>query len=66
MSKNKRAARLGSGGGDMRTNQRGNNNTRMRGGARARKPLTPEQRGRFWQSVGDAIEAARAGIGGAP
>ncbi len=32
--------------------------------ARARKPLTPEQRGRFWNSVGEAIEAARAGIGG--
>ncbi len=31
-----------------------------------RKPLPPERRGPFWQSVGDAIEAARAGIGGVP
>ena len=28
-------------------------------GARAHKPLTLEQRGRFWQSVSDALEAAR-------
>lgn len=30
-----------------------------RSGARPSKPLTPAQRGRFWQSVGDAIEAAQ-------
>ena len=28
--------------------------------------LTPERRGPFWQSVGEAIEAALAGIGGVP
>ena len=33
-------------------------------GTRARVPLTPEQRGRFWTSVGEAIEAARVRIGG--
>lgn len=31
-----------------------------------RKTLTPERRGKFWQSVGEAIEAARAGNGGRP
>lgn len=29
-----------------------------------RKTLTPAQRGRFWVSVGELIEAARAGNGG--
>lgn len=29
-----------------------------------RKPLSPERRGRFWVSVGELIEAARAGNGG--
>ena len=30
-------------------------------GARARKSLTLQQRGRFWNSVGEAIESVRAG-----
>jgi hypothetical protein len=29
--------------------------------ASTRAKLTPTQRGRFWQSAGDAIEVARAG-----
>lgn len=35
--------------------------TRPAKGATIRKPLTPDRRGPFWQSVGEAIErAARA------
>ena len=35
--------------------------------ARVRKPLSLEQRGRFWQSVGEALRAqARAKTGGNP
>ena len=35
--------------------------------ARIRKPLALEQRGRFWQSVGEALRAqARAKAGGKP
>ena len=32
--------------------------------ARPRVKMTPEQRGWFWESVGEAIEAARAGARG--
>lgn len=65
MSADKSAARLGSEGGGRTVNQRWKNTTRGDRDARARKRLTPEQRGKFWQSVGEAIEAARAGKGGA-
>ena len=38
-----------------------NNITPTAHGARARKPLAAEQRRRFWNSVGEAIELVRAG-----
>lgn len=49
------ATASGSGQGGRRWKPRANIPT----GSRVRKPLTTGQRGRFWQSVGDAIKAAR-------
>lgn len=63
MSADKSAARLGSEGGGSKVNQRWKHTTQGGRDARAHKRLTPEQRGRFWVSVGEAIEAARAGKG---
>lgn len=61
MSKiNRRAATPGEKGAASKINK---NNPTMSRAIRAnpRKPLTPAQRGPFWQSVGEAIEqAARA------
>lgn len=56
-----KAVRLGSEGG-KESNQRQYYST---GGVRSTSPratLTPAQRGRFWSSVGQAIEAVRAGL----
>lgn len=42
------------------TNGKNPTTTAVRG-ATNRRPLTPDQRGRFWVSVGEAIEAAQTG-----
>lgn len=59
----KKAARL-AGEGGAGSDQQKYNTTTVPFRTSPLRPLTPAQRGRFWSSVGDAIEAARAKASG--